>query len=383
MRYLALFLLGLAFSYVVAAAKAPLRGNRITTRALEKLLGKQALPALQALQEGKVVITAVHEDTVKPDFDLYIFDRDEKSVVDILKAAVNRQEDNIGYIFMPTAGEDVGQHEYFYYTDQRLEWIEWAGEKINMQLRLDEVKYVGDAYSLDDAWRDNRFYVQRYVREDQSSVRYLKELRDELNGKLSEELRDELRRHNLGEILVEHESLAEIAAYVEPAQQRQWQKALMALKAETTAEALVAGVRKEELKREDFAEEQITAAERVVRLKNSSIATRNKHLHGRVHFYAFRIPQAYLHNLLDAYAKDKQLNESEKQELMTRLLRGKEINYHAVKFGQTDSSRAAEQAAQQAAKRSKIKTADSTASEAKLLQPAINLDRGKVDEESA
>ena len=249
-----------------------------------------------------------------------------------------------------------------------------------MQLRLDEVKYVGDAYSLDDAWRDNRFYVQRYKHEDQSSVRYLKELRDELNGKLSEELRDELRRHNLGEILVEHESLAEIAAYVEPAQQRQWQKALMALKAETTAEALVAGVRKEELKREDFAEEQITAAERVVRLKNSSIATRNKHLHGRVHFYAFRIPQAYLHNLLDAYAKDKQLNESEKQELMAKLLRGKEINYHAVKFGQTDSSRAAEQAAQQAAKRSQIKTADSAASEARSLQPAINLDRGKVDE---
>ena len=325
----------------VAEAKQLANGKRISISALQKLLGTQATPVLNALLADKMVVAALHDNSPfrQRDFDLYMRGNDEHSIIDNLKAVVNRQEDNIGYIFVLTADDAIEQYEYFYYTHNRLEWLEIADKKINIQLTLAEVKFLDNDYTLDSALQDNHFYLARYRHEDQSSVRYLRELREALNGKLSEEVRDELRRHNLGEILLTPASLAEIAAVIDPTQQRRWQKALMALKAELTAEALVAGLRKSELVRDKFTAEQVEMAERVVSLKNASIAKRNRAIHGKLHFYAFRVPHAYLHNLLAKYAEDNNLSETQQQELAAELLRNQAVNYKAVKFGQTDSTR--------------------------------------------
>ena len=350
MRTIILILVWLLLSSVVAAKG--LKSTPIARSALQKLLGTQAQAVLRSLNNRQVVITAVHEASPlnKSDFDLYMladeFSSDEHSIVEMLKAVVNGQEDNLGYIFVPTADNKIERYEYIYYTRDRRERVEIEGskEKIDVRLTHDDIVFLSDDYSLEDALRDNRFYMERYIRENQSSVRYLKELRAELNGKLSEELDVELRRHNLGEVLIGSDYLSKIEALVseaDAAAQRRWQKALSALKAEIAAEELVVRLRKGELKQEeDIPVEQVEAAERVVRLKDASIAKRNKDVHGQVHFYAFRIPHTYLHNLLDRYAKTKGLSDEQKQALLHSLFHEQEVNYKAVKFGQTDSMRA-------------------------------------------
>ena len=348
MRTMVLIITGLLLSGVVAA-KWP-KSTPITRSALQKLLGTQAQAVLRSLSRGQVVITAVHEASpLESDFDLYmlpgvLFSHDERGITDAVKFAVDMHADNSGYIFAPMAGDAVRQWRYYYYTQNGLEWIKIVGlgEKINMSLSFYDVDFLSDDYSLEDALHNNRFYMERYTHEDQSSVRYLKELRAELNGKLSDELDVELRKHNLGEVLISSDYLSKIEALVseaDAAAQRRWQKALSALKAEIPAEELVVRLRKGEFKQEGITIEQVEAAERIVRLKDASIAKRNKDIHGQVHFYAFRIPHTYLHNLLNRYAKTNGLSNEQKQALLHRLFHEQEVNYKAVKFGQTDSRR--------------------------------------------
>ena len=346
MRLIVLTIAGLILSSVVAAKG--LKYTPITRSALQKLLGSQAQAVLSSLNKGQIVITALHDAEIKREFDLYMlaneFSKDEHSIVEMLKAVVNGQEDNLGYIFVPATGKKIERYDYFYYTSNRREWVEIEGkkEKIDVRLTHADIKFLSDNYSLADVLRDNRFYMERYTHADQSSVRYLQELRSELNGKLSQELGDELHKHNLGEILIGNDYLATLEALVlesDVANQRRWQKALSALQAELTAEELVVRLRQGELKREDILAGQIEAAERVVRLKNASIAARNRDIHGDLHFYAFRIPRAYLYNLLDAYAQQHNLSKMQRQELEEKLFLGLEVNFNAIKFGQTDSRR--------------------------------------------
>ena len=216
-----------------------------------------------------------------------------------------------------------------------------TGERTSISLTLDDVKYISEDYSLQQALVDNFFYMKRYKDKDQSSVRYLRELRDALNGKMSEELNEELLSHNRGEISIGHEYLQELVTLVDgdSINQRRLQRALMAIKAEIAAEELVVQLRKGELSKENFTTKQVEYTERVVRLKNTSIAARNRDVHGKLHFYAFRIPRQYLEILLDTYAEKNDLSESAKQELEKQLFRGMEVNFKAVKFGQTDSAR--------------------------------------------
>ena len=216
-----------------------------------------------------------------------------------------------------------------------------TGERTSISLTLDDVKYISEDYSLQQALVDNFFYMQRYKDKDQSSVRYLRELRDALNGKMSEELNEELLSHNRGEISIGHEYLQELVTLVDgdSINQRRLQRMLMAIKAEIAAEELVVQLRKGELSKENFTTKQIEYTERVVRLKNTSIAARNRDVHGKLHFYAFRIPRQYLEILLNTYAEKNDLSESAKQELEKQLFRSMEVNFKAVKFGQTDSAR--------------------------------------------
>ena len=333
----------------IARAKNLAKARIVTRETLSKLLGETQVNAVyEALSMGKTVVAAYPESApfLKHDFDLHTLEdvagwHNEQSVIDTLKAVVHRQEDNIGYIFSPNGGDKVELHEYFYYTNKRQEWVQLADERISVLLTLDEVRHISDAYPLQQALADNFFYMKRYKSKDHASVRYLHELRNELNGNLSEQLDAELLSHNRGETLIRREYLQELETLVEndSSNFRRLQQALMAIKAEIVAEELVMQLRRGELNREDFTTEQIEYAERVVRLKNASIAKRIRETHGKLHFYAFRTPRQYLERLIANYGENNGLSESTKQELMQRLFRGIEINFNAVKFGQTDSKR--------------------------------------------
>ncbi len=348
MKTITVFLVAFLVLSGIASANNLAKANIVTRSTLYKLLGTvQADAVYKALSRGKTVVAAYPEFTHSPSrvFDLHTLDAengpDKQGVIDTLKVVVNRQEDNIGYIFTPNGDENVTLHEYFYYTDKRQEWIQLTNERTSMSLALDDVKYISEDYSLQQALADNFFYMQRYKDKDQSSVRYLRELRDALNGKMSEELNEELLSHNRGETLIGHEYLQELVTLVDgdSINQRRLQRTLMAIKAEIAAEELVVELQNDELSEEEFTAEQIEYAKSVVKIKNASIAKRNRDVHGKLHFYAFRIPRQYLEILLNTYAEKNDLSESAKQELEKQLFRGMEVNFKAVKFGQTDSAR--------------------------------------------
>ncbi len=346
MKIITVFLVAFFILSGIASANNLAKANIVPRSTLYKLLGTaQASAVHAALSRGKIVVAAYPRPDPY-DYDLHILDvdteHDKQGVIDILKAVVNRQEDNVGYIFIPNDNDNIKLFKYYYYTDMRQEWVVLADDKrMNMSLTLDEVKYISADYSLQQALADNFFYMQRYKDKDQSSVRYLREIRLALSGKIPEELDEEMRRHNFGDTLIRHEYLQELVTLVDgdSINQRRLQRMLMAIKAEIAAEELVVQLQKGELSKENFTTKQVEYTERVVRLKNASIAARNRDVHGKLHFYAFRIPRQYLESLLNTYAEKNDLSESAKQELEKQLFRGMEVNFKAVKFGQTDSAR--------------------------------------------
>ena len=345
MKIITVFLVAFFILSGIASANNLAKANIVPRSTLYKLLGTaQASAVHAALSRGKIVVAAYPRPDPY-DYDLHILDvdteHDKQGVIDILKAVVNRQEDNVGYIFIPNDNDNIKLFKYYYYTDMRQEWVVLADKRMNMSLTLDEVKYISADYSLQQALADNFFYMQRYKDKDQSSVRYLREIRLALSGKIPEELNEELLSHNRGETLIGHEYLQELVTLVDgdSINQRRLQRMLMAIKAEIAAEELVVQLQKGELSKENFTTKQVEYTERVVRLKNASIAARNRDVHGKLHFYAFRIPRQYLESLLNTYAEKNDLSESAKQELEKQLFRGMEVNFKAVKFGQTDSAR--------------------------------------------
>ncbi len=285
-----LIAVGLALGGVVEAKR--LKSTPITDKAVRDLMRAQASPVLAALREGNVVVAAVGAaSSLRSGFALHPLPviGDRQSIIDTLKTVVNRREDNIGYVFVPTASGGIEQYEYSYYTSTLLEWVEIAGEKINIPLTPADVLLLSDSYTLKgvkDALRENHFYMEHYDWYGKASVRYLKELnelRAESESEFPARLRNRLHRHMRGEKVLTAADLRKIDALIEPShfkQWRRWQASLAALKAELTAETLLDGLLSGKLARDNFTAAQVEMAERIVRLKNAKIANIKKTIEG-------------------------------------------------------------------------------------------------------